>query len=115
MTPLLLSLIVIYIGANVASQVWLKHAMTDDPARAMAPVKRKIFFTVAVVAMALSMFIKLGLLQDHELSYLFPFEAMQVIIIVLCAWLFLKEKLTLRLIFGLVMISIGIFLVARTS
>jgi len=54
----------------------------------------------------------LGLLQRFDLSYLYPFQGLSVIIISLMAAVMLKEKLTLQLTIGALLISAGIVLVS---
>ncbi|PYI53225.1 MAG: hypothetical protein DMC62_06005, partial [Verrucomicrobia bacterium] len=46
-----------------------------------------------IALMTLSFFLTLGLLQRFDLSYLYPFQGLSVIIISLMAAVMLKEKL----------------------
>ena len=62
--------------------------------------------------MTISFFLTLGLLQRFDLSYLYPFQGLSVIIITVMAALMLKEKLTLQLTIGALLISAGIVLVS---
>ena len=62
--------------------------------------------------MTISFFLTLGLLQRFDLSYLYPFQGLSVIIISLLAAITLKEKLTLQLTLGALLISVGIVLVS---
>jgi len=62
--------------------------------------------------MTISFFLTLGLLQRFDLSYLYPFQGLSVIIISLMAAVMLKEKLTLQLTVGALLISTGIVLVS---
>ncbi len=59
-------------------------------------------------------FLNLGLLQHYDLSFIYPFQGLSVIIISVAAALVLREKLTLQLIAGSVLISAGIVLVSFT-
>jgi len=52
------------------------------------------------------------LLQRFDLSYLYPFQGLSVIIITILAAVILKEKLTMQLTIGGVLISAGIVLVS---
>src|SRR2546429_76303 len=54
----------------------------------------------------------LVVLQRFDLSYLYPFQGLSVIFITLMAAVVLKEKLSLRLIIGALLISAGIVLVS---
>ena len=65
-----------------------------------------------IVLMTISFFLTLGLLQRFDLSYLYPFQGLSVIIISLMAAVMLKEKLTLQLTVGALLISTGIVLVS---
>jgi uncharacterized membrane protein len=62
--------------------------------------------------MTISFFLTLGLLQRFDLSYLYPFQGLSVIFIAVTAAIVLKEKLSLRLIAGTVLISAGVVLVS---
>ena len=65
-----------------------------------------------IALMTISFFLTLGLLQRFDLSYLYPFQGLSVIIISLMAAVMLKEKLTLQLTVGALLISTGIVLVS---
>ena len=52
------------------------------------------------------------LLQRLDLSYVYPFQGLSVIIISVTAGFLLKEKLTLQLTIGALLISLGIILVS---
>jgi len=62
--------------------------------------------------MTISFFLTLGLLQRFDLSYLYPFQGLSVMIITLMAAMMLKEKLNLRLTIGALLITAGIVLVS---
>jgi drug/metabolite transporter (DMT)-like permease len=92
----------------VAGQLLLKHAMERD-LRSAAFVK---FFSAGLVAMTFSFFVTLGLLRHFDLSYLYPFQGLTVVIITILAAVILREKMTARLLFGAVLISAGVVLVS---
>jgi len=69
---------------------------------------------IGIALMTVSFFLTLGLLQRFDLSYLYPFQGLSVIFITLTAAIVLKEKLSLRLIVGAVLISAGIVLVSMS-
>jgi uncharacterized membrane protein len=54
------------------------------------------------------------LLQRYDLSFIYPFQGLSVIIITFAAALTLREKLTLQLIAGSLLISLGVALVSLT-
>ena len=65
-----------------------------------------------VLFMTASFFVTLGLLQRFDLSYLYPFQGLSTIIISIMAAVVLKEKLTLRLAIGALLITAGVALVS---
>jgi len=96
----------------VAGQLLLKKGMelTTGPHhrdRRFVPL-----ITGGIVLMTISFFLTLGLLQRFDLSYLYPFQGLSVIIIAITAALTLREKLTLQLAIGALLISAGIVLVS---
>lgn len=70
------------------------------------------WFVPGIVSMTISFFLTLGLLQHLDLSYVYPFQGLSVIIISLTAAFLLKEKVTLRLTIGALLISLGVVLVS---
>ena len=104
MNALILCLIVISLLTFVAGQLLLKHAIDGgEPAegRTLMTGRRRFF-------------VQLGLLQKLELSFLFPFQGLSVIIVTLGASIFLKERLTAPLVLGALLITVGIMLVSAS-
>jgi uncharacterized membrane protein len=62
--------------------------------------------------MTLKFFLNLGLLQLYDLSFIYPFQGLSVIMIAVAAAVLLREKLTLQLTVGSLLISAGIGLVS---
>jgi transporter family protein len=111
MTFLALTFILIALITFVWGQILLKHAMA--PARGELSRSRfTLLLTAGIFMMTISFFLTLGLLQRFDLSYLYPFQGLSTIIISLMAAVFLKEKLSLRLIVGALLISAGVILVS---
>ncbi len=108
MTPLAALLILASLVAFIAGQLLLKHAMAAE----LRGPRFYLSFGAGVVAMTFSFFVTLGLLQTFDLSYLYPFQGLSVIIITLLAAVILKETLSLRLVLGASLISIGVVLVS---
>jgi drug/metabolite transporter (DMT)-like permease len=108
MTPLSALLIFLTLLSFVAGQLLLKHAMQHE--LRSAPFAK--FFSSGLVAMTFSFFVTLGLLRHFDLSYLYPFQGLSVVIITVLAAVILREKLTPRLLFGAVLISAGVVLVS---
>lgn len=99
------------LAAFVAGQLLLKRAM-DSSSRGFGQQTFAIFIIAGTATMAVSYFINLGLLQRLDLSYLYPFQGLSVIFIATAAAVFLREKLTLPLILGSLLITAGVVLVS---
>ena len=95
----------------VAGQLWFKRAMEMSHVSGFGRQFAK-WFVPGICAMTVSFFITLGLLQRLDLSYVYPFQGLSVIIISVTAAFLLKEKLTLRLTIGALLISLGIVFVS---
>lgn len=111
MNFLALTFILIALVSFVGGQLFLKHAMQPGQS---GRTKRGFIglLTAGISLMTVSFFLTLGLLQRFDLSYLYPFQGLSTIIISLLAALVLKEKLSLRLTVGALLISAGIVLVS---
>jgi drug/metabolite transporter (DMT)-like permease len=107
-TPVSALLIFIALILYILGQLFLKHAMESD----LRSARFKKNFAVGLSAMTVSFFITLGLLQHFDLSYLYPFQGLSVVIISLLAAAILREKLTPRLFIGAALISAGVVLVS---
>ena len=108
MTPISALLIFVALILFVVAQLFLKHAMESD----LRSARFAKFFSAGLATMTASFFITLGLLQHFDLSYLYPFQGLSVVIISILAALILREKLTARLFFGAALISAGVVLVS---
>jgi uncharacterized membrane protein len=98
----------------VTGHLLMKHAMN---ATNLSPVPwPKVIGRLAlgIVVLAGWFFLWAGLLQKRDLSYLFPFEGISPVLIVLGASVFLKEKPTVKTWVGIGLISLGIALVAAS-
>jgi len=75
-----------------------------------------IFFQPAILGglflNGIAAFFWLLALSDLELSYIFPFLALNYIIVPLGASIFYKEEITRMRIFGIVVICIGVIVIA---
>lgn len=105
-------LIAVWLLTFVLGQLLLKPAM--DAARPLPTRRRVLLFTAAIASMTVSFFLGVGLLQILELSYLFPFQGLSVLLITAFATLVLKEKLTLPLLLGALLIAAGVVLVSAS-
>jgi len=104
--------IVVSLLSFVAAQLILKRAMEATRAIGFRNAQFVWKVTVGIVLMTISFFLTLGLLQRFDLSYLYPFQGLSVIFITLMAAVVLKEKLSMRLTVGALLISVGIVLVS---
>ena len=106
-------LIFVSLTTFVAGQLLFKHAMERSHSHAFGRKFAK-WLAAGVASMTISFFLTLGLLQHLDLSYLYPFQGLSVIIISVMAALVLKEKLTLRLALGALLITAGVILVSMS-
>jgi drug/metabolite transporter (DMT)-like permease len=102
----------IEVTATVVGQLLVKHAMGNSRAMGFThPRILKLFFA-GVIALAISFFLTIALLQHFDLSFFYPIQGSTVVIITLAAAIFLREKLSMQLIVGAFLISCGIVLVS---
>lgn len=95
----------------VAGQLWFKRAMEASHQSGFGK-QFASSFVPGIVSMTISFFLTLGLLQHFDLSYLYPFQGLSVIIITGTAAFMLKEKVSLQLAIGAFLISLGVILVS---
>lgn len=95
----------------VSGQILFKHAMNEAEPKPLAAKVRLLL--VGVASQAVWFFLWLGLLQKWELSRIFPFEGLNPLLLVMCAWLILKETLTVESWVGIALITAGLTLVAQ--
>jgi drug/metabolite transporter (DMT)-like permease len=107
-TPFAFLLVVISETCSGAGQIFFKHAMGGEKDK-MTPR-----LTAGVVVMAIGFFLWEGLLSRFDLSYLYPFDALKTVLLMIAASVFLKEKMTASLWAGVTLICIGILLVSRS-
>ncbi len=106
MTAVVFVLVVISEMSRVVGQIFFKHAMSGGRG------KRALWAGVA--AMAVGFFLWLGLLNRFDLSFLYPFEGLNNVMVTCAATIFLKERMTLSLWVGVTLICAGILLVSRS-
>lgn len=112
MTPGALVLILISLFNFVAGQLFLKHAMESSTTSGFQNARVISLLACGICSMTISFFLTLGLLQRFDLSFLYPFQGLSVIIISILAAIVLREKLTPQLTIGALLISAGIVLVS---
>lgn len=97
--------------ALVAGQVFLKHGMNLTH-RAPKPRGRIAAHLTAGIGMLTIWFLLwMGLLQKLQISYLFPFEGLSPLLLVVAAWGVLGEKMSWRTWAGAGLIALGTALV----
>ncbi len=111
MTLLPFCLLLVSLAAFVLGQILLKVAMTPAP---HARSRFALWLTAGIASLTVYFFLTLGLLQRYELSYLFPFQGVTVILISAGSFFILKEKLTFQLVIGALLITLGVALVSTT-
>src|SRR4051812_7217328 len=97
---------------QVAGQLVLKKAMTSSEKVGFRSPKFLVPFFVGLCLMTVQFFLGLGLLQRYDLSFVYPFQGLGVIMITFAATFLLREKLTLQLTVGSILISVGVILVS---
>ncbi len=106
------TLIAVWLLTFVFGQLLLKPAM--DSERDNSTRRRLAFGVAAIGSMTVSFFLGIGLLQKLELSFLFPFQGLSVLLIAGFATVVLKEKLTLPLVVGALLVTVGVMLVSAS-
>ena len=112
MTLLLLFLIICTQLCAVTGQIFVKKAMTLPTGGGKA--HGRMLLTTGVASMTVGFFLWLGLMKRFDLSYLFPFEGLHYIFIIIAAAIFLKERASLSLWIGGILICAGIVLVSAS-
>ena len=115
MTPIAWIIVLVALLAAVGGQIFLKKSMQSSHGPAGFRSRTvAIPFATGIALMTMQFFLNLGLLQRYDLSFIYPFQGLSVIIITFAAALTLREKLTLQLIAGSLLISLGVALVSLT-
>jgi undecaprenyl phosphate-alpha-L-ara4N flippase subunit ArnE len=100
----------------VVSQVFFKHAMAPagqtSPGRPGARMAGFIF--LGIVLQSLWFFLWLGILAKWALSQAFPFEGFNPVLVVLAAWIFLRERIGPSAWLGIALITAGIVIVSQS-
>lgn len=98
----------------VAGQIFLKQAMNATNATPVVKGKVVRRFSLAVGMLSGWFFLWVGLLQKKDLSYLFPFEGLSFVLLLLAARFILREKLSARAWVGMGFVAVGMMLVAKS-
>jgi drug/metabolite transporter (DMT)-like permease len=112
MTLFLFCLVVFYASCSVAGQLLFKRAMSE---RVNTPRARRFLDLAAgILAMTVGFCAWLALLHRFDLSFLYPFEGLERVLLALAAWLLLREKMTKDLWIGVILICLGTTFVASS-
>jgi drug/metabolite transporter (DMT)-like permease len=76
--------------------------------------RRLLVLAAGVLAMTVGFFTWLALLRRFDLSFLYPFEGLDRVLLALAAWLILREKVTTDLWIGVILICLGTTFVAAS-
>ena len=107
-------LIPVALIAFVNGQLFLKRGMESSGARGFSDRRVITFLACGIFSMTLHFLLMLGLLAHLDLSFVYPFQGLSVIIISFAAAVILREKMNLRLTIGALLISSGIVLVSMS-
>ena len=103
---------IVEIASVVAGQLLVKHAMEESNRLGFRNRSVLTLFFSGVASLTISFFLTIALLQHFDLSFFYPIQGSTVVLIVLAAVVVLREKLSLPLLFGSLLISIGIVIVS---
>jgi drug/metabolite transporter (DMT)-like permease len=110
MSILALFLVLGSVGCQVGGQVLFKLAMNHTHTGSFS--RYAPLLAAGVGAMTVSFVLWYGLLSKFQLSQLYPFEGVERVMVVVAAAIFLREKITPRLLVGVLLICAGIALVS---
>jgi len=114
MNSIVFVLIPIALVAFVTGQLLLKHGMELSAGKGFRDRQVMSFLVCGVFSMSVNFFLTLGLLAHLDLSFVYPFQGLSVIIISGAAAIVLREKINLQLTIGALLISAGIVLVSMS-
>jgi uncharacterized membrane protein len=112
MTLISFVIVLIALLGEVGGQLVLKKTMEMSNVAGFRSRKFLLLFSAGILLMTVKFFLNLGLLQLYDLSFIYPFQGLCVIMIALAAAILLREKLNLQLTIGSLLISAGIVLVS---
>ena len=93
----------------LVGQLFFKRAMRETtPPLPRSKMAWNLF--VGIFSMSLWFFIWTNLLEGENLSRIFPFEGLNPVLLVIAAWLILRERQTWNTAAGVLLICGGIFL-----
>ncbi len=112
MTITALLLVVFTQICAVTGQIFVKKSMTHP--KGSGTWEGITLLATGVGSMTVGFFLWLGLMPRFQLSYLFPFTALQYVFSVLASAVFLKERASISLCIGIILLSAGVALVSAS-
>ena len=113
MTVLAFALCIICQFFLLSGQLFFKHAM--DPGQGKNSTRRMFkLLGLGIVTQTIYFFLWLGLMENHPLTRIYPFEGLNPVMLAILAWLVLKEKLPATAWIGLALVCVGIGIVSGT-
>ncbi len=114
MTPLFLSLVLLAQFALVAGQIFLKRGMgpTEGAPRPRGRIAANLAAGIGMLTVWFLLW--MGLLQKLEISFIYPFEGISPLLLVLAAWVVLRERMGWRTWVGAGLITLGTVLVGMS-
>lgn len=110
MSPLDLLRILSVEICSIAGQIFFKHSSREDISRRLY----LSFLIAGIVLKATDHFLWLALEAKFPLSKLYPFDAINRVLLVAAAWFFLKERATPQTWLGVGLITAGVWLVSAS-
>ena len=92
----------------------LNAAMNQTHGKPVRMARFLPVFGAGIGVMALGFFLWLALMRKFDLSFLYPLQGLDRIVLVFAASVFLRERMSLKLWAGVLMISAGILLVSMS-
>ncbi len=109
-----LSLLIIVLLAQVAlvtGQIFLKHGMSQTTAPARRPWRIADHIAAGIAMLTAWFLLWMGLLQKLDISFVYPFEGISPVLLVLAAGLVLRERMGWKMWTGVALIAVGTALV----
>lgn len=114
MTILAFALCIISQLFLLIGQLFFKRAMDPGDGKSHATGRMFKLLALGIVTQTIYFFLWLGLIGNHPLTRIFPFEGLNPVMMAILAWLVLKEKLSITSWLGLALVCVGIGIVTVT-
>lgn len=98
----------------VGGNLLLKQSMSATHVIPIPWIRVATCLSAGIALLTLWFFLWLGLLSSWDLTQVFPFEGLSPPLILLGAWLFLGERISIRGWVGIAMIGAGIVVLAAS-